>query len=95
MTNNEVRVIGTEINECYEDGQRWRCSTPTRSTCNRSPSPMEVTPTHDILLSATVPSNSQILISDARTEKVDGEEPCIVLESKVTLNVVSNNLQVG
>ncbi|XP_065215015.1 uncharacterized protein LOC135841772 isoform X3 [Planococcus citri] len=85
--NGVIKVVGMELNESCENGQPWKRSTTPPHV---KPAPVPEIP-QEILLSGNVPVNSEILISDARTENV-ATESSVILESKVTLNVISPDI---
>lgn len=85
--NGVIKVVGMELNESCENGQPW-----TRSPSPPTPKPAPVPETpQEILLTGNVPENSEILVSDAHTENV-ATESSVILESKVTLNVISPDI---
>lgn len=93
-----IEVVGMELNERCENGQPWtKQITAPKLSSNHSIPPHEAIP-QEIILETNVPANSHILITDAHTENV-AEEPSVILESKVTLNVIapervsSNNIR--
>lgn len=85
--NGVIKVVGMELNESCENGKPWTRSPspPAVKTALAPPVPQE------IMLPGNVPVNSQILVSDAHTENVSTESS-VILESKVTLNVISPDL---
>ncbi|XP_065218026.1 uncharacterized protein LOC135843653 isoform X4 [Planococcus citri] len=85
--NGVIKVVGMELNESCENGQPWKRSTTPPHV---KPAPVPEIP-QEILLPGNVPVNSEILISDARTENV-ATESSVILESKVTLNVISPDI---
>lgn len=82
-----IEVIGMELNESCENGRPWKCSTQLEDGITPPP---EITP-QEIILPTNVPPNSQIFVSDAHTENV-ATQSSVILESKVTLNVISPEL---
>lgn len=83
-----IEVVGMELNERCENGEPWTKHMPvSKASTNHSVPSMESTP-QEIILQTNVPANSRILITDAHTESV-ANEPSVILESKVTLNVIA------
>lgn len=89
--NGLIQVVGMETTESCANGQPWKHSltelTSKSSKTNGCPKDISV---EEIILPAKVPINSQIFISDTSTRSV-AEEPSVILESKVTLNVIPND----
>jgi hypothetical protein len=83
-----IEVVGMELSARCENGQLWKKQSPvTKSSTNDSIPPPETTP-QEIILPTNVPINARILVTDAHTENV-ADEPSVILESKVTLNVIA------
>lgn len=86
--NGVIKVVGMELNESCENGQPWKQSQPPPVS---KPAAVPETP-QEILLTGNVPVNSEILVSDAHTENVVTDSS-VILESKVTLNVISPDIK--
>lgn len=89
--NGLIQVVGMEMSECCANGQPLKHSSVESTNKNSTPNHIrkEII-AEEILLPANVPVNSKILITDASTRNV-AEEPSVILESKVTLNVIVND----
>lgn len=87
--NGTIEVVGMEINESWENGQRWTGLSQLPKVT--PPPPSEVI--QEIILSGNVPTNSQIFVSDAHTENVatDDNSSNVIIESKLILNVISSD----
>lgn len=89
--NGLIQVVGMEMNESCANGQPWKHSpvesTNKSSTFNKNHQEIIA---DEIILPANVPVNSKIFITDASTRNV-AEDPSVILESKVTLNVIAND----
>lgn len=89
--NGLIQVVGMEMNESCANGQPLKHS--SMESTNKSSTPNNIHKeiiTDEIILPANVPVNSKILITDASTRNV-AEEPSVILESKVTLNVIMDD----
>lgn len=85
----EVQVVGMEMTESVEGGQKWsRPPTPLtpRSTTPTIPQPEP----QSIYLEGSLPSQSQLLVSQSETERLsqENDESPVILAGKVTLSLI-------
>ncbi|RZF48391.1 hypothetical protein LSTR_LSTR007558 [Laodelphax striatellus] len=95
---SEVRVLGMELTESIEGGQRW--SRPSTPLPHRAHTPTPVppdTPAQEIFLEGSLPSQSHLLVSQSEVEKLiapdhdDGnydDDASVILTGKVTLSLI-------
>lgn len=74
-----VKVLGMEMTESCEHGGKWsRPATPL----SRPSTPQ------NIFISGSLPSKSQLLVSDSLIETVPSQDDAVVLTGKVTLSLI-------
>ncbi|KAL1130050.1 hypothetical protein AAG570_012993 [Ranatra chinensis] len=74
-----VKVVGMEMTESCEGGAKW----------SRPPTPLSRPPTpQNIYLPGSLPSQSQLLVSDSHTETLPSQDNAVVLTGKVTLSLI-------
>ena len=83
-----IKVVGMELSERCENGRPWTKPLPVSNSISKDTGPLTEKTPQEIILQTNVPINSRILITDAHTENV-ADEPSVILESKVTLNVIA------
>ncbi|XP_018327159.1 spindle pole body component 110 isoform X2 [Agrilus planipennis] len=88
-----VKVLGMETTASCEGGQKW--SRPNSPIISPTPPPPveEPDPPQEIYLEGALPAQSQLLVSDSKTETQPNtdasDDPAVVLASKMTLSVIS------
>nr|XP_014292265.1 uncharacterized protein LOC106691115 [Halyomorpha halys] len=74
-----VKVLGMEMTESCEHGGKW----------SRPPTPLSRPSTpQNIFISGSLPSKSQLLVSDSLIETVPAQDDGVVLTGKVTLSLI-------
>lgn len=84
--NGAVQVVGMEMTESVEGGQKW--SRPSTPVTPRSVTPSS--PPQNIYLEGSLPSQSHLLVSQSEIEKLsqDSDESPVILSGKVTLSLI-------
>ncbi|CAH1392875.1 unnamed protein product [Nezara viridula] len=74
-----VKVLGMEMTESCEHGGKW----------SRPPTPLSRPSTpQNIFISGSLPSKSQLLVSDSLIETIPAQDDAVVLTGKVTLSLI-------
>lgn len=88
-----VKVLGMETTESCEHGAKWsRPPTPLSrpsTPLSRPSTPLSRPPTpQNIFIAGSLPSKSQLLVSDSHIETVPHQDNAVVLTGKVTLSLI-------
>uniref|UniRef100_A0A1B6CYT3 Resistance to inhibitors of cholinesterase protein 3 N-terminal domain-containing protein n=1 Tax=Clastoptera arizonana TaxID=38151 RepID=A0A1B6CYT3_9HEMI len=87
----KVQVVGMEMTESIEGGQRWsRPPTPLSRGATPIPPQQNQEPQH-IFLEGSLPSQSQLLVSQSETQTLppnDDDDSSVILAGKVTLSLI-------